>query len=141
MTPLRRSRMTVVGIILIGSCITFTAVLLALKDNIELFYLPAQIVAGEAPVGQTVRAGGMVQVGSIEHASEGLKVSFVLTDLEGASFPVTYEGLLPSLFVEGQGTVVTGKLQEGGVFHASTVLAKHDENYMPPELDDLAPHS
>lgn len=137
MTPLRRNRLLVIVFIVGGAVITLTTTLFALQDNIEFFYLPAQIVDGEAPIETRIRAGGMVVPGSIEHHSEGLLVTFKLTDLRGSEFSVTYEGILPGLFEEGQGTVVTGRLHPDGTFAAEIVLAKHDEQYMPPELEGL----
>ena len=137
MTPLRRNRLIVVLFILVGATITLTSTLFALQDNLEFFYLPNQITNGEAPVGEQIRAGGMVVPDSIEHAEDSLRVSFALSDLEGSEYKVEYEGILPGLFKEGQGTVVTGRLDESGVFHAKTVLAKHDEQYIPPEIEAL----
>lgn len=137
MTPLRRNRLFVILFIVGGAVLTLTTTLFALQDNIEFFYLPDQIVGGEAPVDKRIRAGGMVVQGSIEHRTKDLLVSFRLTDLRGSEFQVTYEGILPGLFKEGQGTVVTGRLNSVGTFEADIVLAKHDEQYMPPELEGL----
>ena len=95
------------------------------------------MVAGKAPVGETLRAGGMVQEGSVVRSTQDLGVTFVLTDHQGADFVVQYTGILPDLFREGQGILVEGQLNAAGVFNATEVLAKHDENYMPPELMDL----
>jgi len=105
----------------------------ALSGNINLFYPPADVAAGKAPVGQSLRVGGMVVEGSIQRSDNSLRVEFELTDYQ-ASVPVVYEGILPDLFDEGQGAVVAGKLNEQGVVQATEVLAKHDENYMPPEV-------
>jgi cytochrome c-type biogenesis protein CcmE len=117
---------------------TTTALMLALEQNINLFYPPAQVVAGEAPAGETIRAGGMVMEGSVQRAPDSLQVSFVLSDFQGSDFTVVYTGILPDLFREGQGILVQGELQRDGTFMAQEVLAKHDENYMPPELLDMA---
>jgi cytochrome c-type biogenesis protein CcmE len=112
--------------------------MLALEQNINMFYPPAQVVAGEAPAGETIRAGGMVMEGSVQRAPDSLQVSFVLSDFQGSDFTVVYTGILPDLFREGQGILVQGELQRDGTFMAQEVLAKHDENYMPPELLDMA---
>tara|TARA_R110001583_G_scaffold187078_2_gene348143 strand:- start:3445 stop:3822 length:378 start_codon:yes stop_codon:yes gene_type:complete len=105
----------------------------SLTQNINLFMTPTQIANGEVEPGRTIRAGGLVEVGSV--VRDGLSASFVVTD--GASeVTITYEGILPDLFREGQGIVALGKLNTDGVFIASEVLAKHDENYMPPEVKD-----
>jgi cytochrome c-type biogenesis protein CcmE len=117
---------------------TTTALMLALEQNINMFYPPAQVVAGEAPAGETIRAGGMVMEGSVQRAPDSLQVSFVLSDFQGSDFTVVYTGILPDLFREGQGILVQGELQRDGTFMAQEVLAKHDENYMPPELLDMA---
>lgn len=134
MHPVRRRRLFVIVFLLVGASVTAALVLQALEENINLFYPPDQVVAGEAPVGKRIRAGGMVLEGSVARAADSLDVGFVLTDRRGAEVPVRYSGILPDLFREGQGILVTGELDSGGVFHAQEVLAKHDENYMPPEL-------
>ena len=108
-----------------------------MQQNLEFFYLPDRVLSGEAPVGKVIRAGGMVVAGSIKRGEEDLSVRFELSDMGGSSFPVVYHGLLPNLFVEGQGAIVSGMLDASGVFQADQVLAKHDENYMPPELAEL----
>ncbi len=104
-------------------------VLNAFQSNLVFFYSPSQVASHEAPVGRTFRLGGMVEAGSVKR--DGVKVSFVVTDT-AKTVPVRYEGILPDLFKEGKGVVAQGKLQ-GGEFVAREVLAKHDENYMPPE--------
>ena len=134
MKPKRRQRLWVVGAIVTLSAIASGLALFALQDNINFFYSPAQIVSGEAPVGQILRGGGMVKTGSITREPESLSVSFVISDLKGADVAVRYEGILPDLFGEGQGVVAVGTLDEERVLIASEVLAKHDENYMPPEV-------
>lgn len=141
MPPLRRQRLAVVLFVLFGSALTIGVVLFALQENIDLFYEPQKIVGGEAPIAKRIRAGGMVEKGSLDFESEGLGVSFVLSDLRGSRFEVRYKGLLPGLFREGQGVLVVGQLDASRVFYAKEVLAKHDENYMPPELVDMGPES
>ena len=121
----------------LGSTTTLGLAFYAMQQNLQFFYLPDRVVGGEAPTGKTIRAGGMVVAGSIHRGDNDLTVRFELSDMVGSSFPVVYEGLLPNLFVEGQGAIVTGTLDSSGLFYADQVLAKHDENYMPPELADL----
>ncbi len=107
-------------------------VLTSFEDNMVFFFSPSQVVAKEAPQGRTFRIGGMVKDGSLERGADGTSVRFVVTDTAN-TIPVTYKGALPDLFKEGKGVVAQGKLGADGVFAASEVLAKHDENYMPPE--------
>ena len=117
----------------------FLAVLLAmwgLKDRASYFYTPADIAAGKAPQGQAMRLGGMVERGSIKRQSDGVSIRFAVTDGQ-ASTPVTYRGIVPDLFREGSGAVAEGRL-ENGTFVADTILAKHDERYMPPQLGNLS---
>lgn len=116
------------GVLLVLGAVT-ALVLNAFQSNLVFFYSPTQIAAGEAPQGRTFRLGGLVENGSVRR--DGLVVSFVVTDT-ARSIPVRYEGILPDLFKEGKGVVAQGQLREG-VFIAREVLAKHDENYMPPE--------
>ena len=137
MSPLRKQRLAAVLFILFGSGLTIGVVLFALQENVDLFYEPQKVVGGEAPIAKRIRAGGMVEKGSLVYEPEGLGVSFVLSDLRGSRFEVRYEGLLPGLFREGQGVLVVGQLDASRVFYAKEVLAKHDENYMPPELVDM----
>ncbi|WP_368921898.1 cytochrome c maturation protein CcmE [Comamonas aquatica] len=137
----RRKRLLwlLAGVALVGLAVTL--VLRALDANVMFFYSPSQIHAGEAPQGAAFRIGGLVEVGSLQRSADGLQVQFMVTD-EVQRVPVRYQGLLPDLFREGKGVVASGKLQADGVFEASEVLAKHDENYMPPEaakaLEDAA---
>lgn len=135
MHPLRRQRLIVVLCIVVGASLAVALVLLALRDNMNLFYPPVRVVAGEVPLDRTVRVGGMVVKGSIERDSDSLRVRFAVTDYQ-ATVTVVYEGILPDLFAEEQGVVAQGRLGEDGVFVAHEVLAKHDENYMPPEVLD-----
>ena len=123
-----------VGLIVVGCTIATGVALLALRENINLFFSPSQIVDGTAPSDTTIRLGGMVVSGSIQRG-DNLGVTFVLTDL-AEQVTVAYEGILPDLFREGQGIVTQGKLDSTGRFLAEQVLAKHDETYMPPEVND-----
>lgn len=119
---------------MVGCTIATGLALLALRENINLFFSPSQIVDGTAPSNTTIRLGGMVVAGSIQRG-DNLGVTFVLTDL-AEQVTVAYEGILPDLFREGQGIVTQGKLDSTGRFLAAQVLAKHDETYMPPEVND-----
>lgn len=139
MHPKRRNRLLILTFVVIGAGISVALILTALNENLNMFYLPDQIIAGEAPVGAQIRAGGMVEEGSVQRSSDNLDVSFILTDLKGAQFNVVYSGILPDLFREGQGVIVQGELYDEGRFRANQVLAKHDENYMPPELAEISP--
>lgn len=136
MKPQRRDRLIVVLLIVSFSAVAVGLMLMALNENLNFFYSPEQIVKGEAPLNQNIRAGGMVLDGSVSRGGEGqsLHVGFVISDLNGNDVSVTYEGILPDLFREGQGVIATGELDSDGVLYASEVLAKHDENYMPPEV-------
>ena len=136
----RKRRLGLVLSLLAGAAIATTFALLALDQNLDLFYPPEKVVSGEAPVGKRIRAGGMVETGTLEHGEDGLMVRFRVTDLEAHSFEVRYSGILPDLFREGQGIIATGQLTPSGVFEAELLLAKHDENYMPPELAEIMPH-
>ena len=120
----------VAGVALLG--VAAGLVLNALQSNVAFFFSPSQVAAGEAPRDRAFRIGGMVQTGSVKRSKENLDVSFVVTDT-AHNIPVTYKGLLPDLFREGKGVVAQGRLDAVGVFAATEVLAKHDENYMPPE--------
>jgi cytochrome c-type biogenesis protein CcmE len=107
-------------------------VLSAFQQNLVFFFTPSQVAANEAPLGKTFRIGGMVETGSVKRQPDGVTVRFVVTDTAQA-VPVVYRGALPDLFREGKGVVAQGRVGSDGVFQASEVLAKHDENYMPPE--------
>jgi cytochrome c-type biogenesis protein CcmE len=132
MTP-RRKRLFIVMAIVAGVGIAAALAVQAFRDNMMLFFDPTQIAAGEAPRGRPFRIGGMVTQGSVTREPGSLEVRFVVTDFQN-SVPVSYTGVLPDLFREGQGVVAHGKLNESGLFVADEVLAKHDENYMPPEV-------
>jgi cytochrome c-type biogenesis protein CcmE len=131
--PLRKKRLLIIVAILAGVGIAVSLALSALQENINLFYTPTQIASGEAPHDTRIRAGGMVKKGSLQRSSDSLDVSFVVTDFN-KSVKITYRGILPDLFREGQGIVALGKLNADGVVVADEVLAKHDEKYMPPEV-------
>lgn len=107
--------------------------LYALRSNINLFFSPVQIAAGDAPLERQIRAGGMVKAGSVDRDKQSLEVVFTVTDYVD-ELEVRYSGILPDLFREGQGVVVVGELQQDGWLRADQVLARHDENYMPPEV-------
>jgi len=138
MNPKRKTRLYLAVFVVVAVAGTTAALMLALEQNMNMFYPPQQIVDGTAPTATTIRAGGMVKDGSVQRDSQSLAVTFTITDHLGADFSVAYTGILPDLFREGQGIIVQGELGGDGVFAASEVLAKHDENYMPPELIDLA---
>jgi cytochrome c-type biogenesis protein CcmE len=131
-TP-RRKRLYMVAGIIAGVGLATGIALLAFRDNLSYFYNPSQIVAGEAPTLRSFRVGGLVTKGSLKRSPGSLEVRFVLTDL-AQNVTVSYSGVLPDLFREGQGVIAHGRLGEGGVFVADEVLAKHDEKYMPPEV-------
>lgn len=133
MKPLRKRRLTFVLFIIIGLGAAIGLGLFAMKQNINLFYSPKEIVEKKAPEGVLIRLGGLVVEGSIVRNADDLKVQFDLTD-NAERVTVTYDGILPDLFREGQGIVTMGRLQKDGVFAATEVLAKHDENYMSPEV-------
>lgn len=107
-------------------------VLNAFESNLVFFFSPTQVAANEAPKNRSFRIGGLVEKGSVKRQSDGLTVNFIVTDT-AKTMPVVYKGILPDLFKEGKGVVAQGKLGQDGVFRADEVLAKHDENYMPPE--------
>ena len=128
----RHQRMVAIaaGVSLVA--IAATLVLNAFQGNVVFFFSPSQVAAKEAPLEKTFRVGGMVEKGSLKRLPDGLTVQFVVTDT-AKSIPVVYTGILPDLFKEGKGVVAQGRLGPGGEFRATEVLAKHDENYMPPE--------
>jgi cytochrome c-type biogenesis protein CcmE len=131
--PVRKKRLFIILAILAGVGVAVTLALSALQENINLFYTPTQIAAGEAPEGTRIRAGGLVEDGSVTRSSDSLTVTFRVTD-NNASIAIQYQGILPDLFREGQGIVALGRVNSEGVLVADEVLAKHDENYMPPEV-------
>lgn len=128
---------------LAGLGIAAALVLSAFQSNLVFFFSPSQIAANEAPANRAFRVGGLVEQGTLKRGSDGLTVSFTVTDT-AKSIPVVYKGILPDLFKEGKGCVAQGRLGADGVFYADQVLAKHDENYMPPEAGqaiDKAKHA
>ena len=141
MNPRRKSRLSIIILVLAGVVIATTLVLYALRQNIDLFYTPSEVVYGKEDkadlkpeVGQRIRVGGMVVAGTVQRDPKSLKVRFDLNDI-GPSISVEYEGILPDLFREGQGIVAQGVLKEPTLLEATEVLAKHDENYVPPDLE------
>ena len=131
MTP-RRRRFAIAGGVLVAVGAVVALILNAFQSNLVFFYSPTQVTQHEAPNGRSFRIGGMVEKGTLKR--DGTRVSFIVTDT-AKSIPVQYQGILPDLFKEGKGVVAEGKL-ENGVFVAREILAKHDENYMPPEAAD-----
>ena len=141
MNPRRKSRLSILILVLAGVAVATTLVLYALRQNIDLFYTPSEVIYGKnddtdlkPEVGQRIRVGGMVVAGTVERDPKSLQVRFDLNDI-GPSISVEYEGILPDLFREGQGIVAQGILKEPTLLVASEVLAKHDENYVPPDLE------
>jgi cytochrome c-type biogenesis protein CcmE len=132
MTP-RQRRLAIVLMILVGVGAAGALALQAFRDNVMFFFDPTQIASGDAPVAERFRLGGMVEQGSVERTPGSLEVRFVVTDFQH-KVAVRYTGVLPDLFRDGQGVVAHGRLGRDGVFVADEVLAKHDENYMPPEV-------
>jgi cytochrome c-type biogenesis protein CcmE len=134
-TPRRRQRFILAGLLVLGVAVSISLALIALNKNINLFFSPTQVAAGEAPLNSTFRLGGMVVPGSVRRPEDGLIVAFDLTDTV-QTVTVVYKGILPDLCRENQGIVAQGRLLTDGTFEAQQVLAKHDENYMPPEVAD-----
>jgi cytochrome c-type biogenesis protein CcmE len=120
----------VAGVAALG--VAMGLVLNAFRSNLVFFFTPSQVAAHEAPSDRTFRVGGLVEAGSVVHSGDALTVTFRVTDMAQA-IPVVFTGILPDLFREGKGVVAQGKIGSDGIFHANEVLAKHDENYMPPE--------
>ena len=128
----RHKRFAIIAAGVAAIAVAAALVLNAFQSNLVFFFSPSQIAAGEAPKDRAFRVGGMVQAGSVKRLGDGLTVEFIVTDT-AKNIPVTYKGILPDLFREGKGVVAQGRLGADGVFRADEVLAKHDENYMPPE--------
>ncbi|HBI21770.1 MAG TPA: cytochrome c maturation protein CcmE [Legionella sp.] len=135
MTPARKRKIGMIVLLITVISIVVGLVLYALRQNISLFYTPTQIAQGDAVDGRAIRAGGMVVPGSILREAYGLTVHFKITDYQN-TVDVVYRGILPDLFREGQGIVALGQLIDHQHFQATSVLAKHDEKYMPPEVQD-----
>ena len=139
----RHKRIAFIAVGLAGLSIAAYLVANAFRNNLVFFFSPTQVAAKEAPINRTFRVGGLVQEGTLKRDPDGLTVRFIVTDT-AQSIPVVYKGILPDLFKEGRGCVAQGKLGNDGVFRAEQVLAKHDENYMPPEAGqaiDKAKHA
>jgi len=133
MTPARYRRLLAVLVVLLGVGVATALGLTAFRKNILYYYTPSQVVAGAATVGRPFRMGGLVAMGSVQRVPGTMTMHFTLTDMQ-KSVPITYTGILPDLFREGQGIVVHGSIGADGAFTADEVLAKHDEKYMPPEV-------
>jgi len=131
----RHKRVALIAAGLAALGIALTLILQAFQSNLVFFFTPTQVAAHEAPQARSFRIGGLVEQGSVQRQADGLTVRFMVTDT-AKSVPVVYSGILPDLFREGKGVVAQGRLGADGVFKASEVLAKHDENYMPPEAAD-----
>jgi len=128
----RHKKLALIVLVVAGLGVAVALVLNAFNSNLVFFFSPTQVAAGEAPTGRAFRIGGLVEEGSIKREADGLTTRFVVTDT-AKTMPVTYTGILPDLFKEGKGVVAEGRLGADGLFAATQVLAKHDENYMPPE--------
>lgn len=133
MHPQRKKRLALILLVVLGVGVAVGLALTALKQNINLFYTPTEIAEGQAPLDTRIRAGGMVVAGSVKRASDSLDVEFAVTD-GNKQVVIAYSGILPDLFREEQGIVALGRLNEGRMLVADEVLAKHDEEYMPPEV-------
>ena len=133
MKPQRKRRLIFVISIVLGLGVAIGLGLYAVKKNINLFYTPIEVARGKAPVGPLIRVGGLVVMGSVSRDPKSLKIQFKITD-NAETIPVTFEGILPNLFREGQGIISMGHLRKDGLFEATEVLAKHDETYMSPEV-------
>lgn len=131
----RHKRLMLAGIVLGGAGLAVALVLNAFNSNLVFFYSPSDVIAQQAPKDRTFRIGGLVEPGSVKRQADGVTVRFAVTDTAQV-VPVEYRGILPDLFKEGKGVVAQGKLEGDGIFRAQEVLAKHDENYMPPEAAD-----
>lgn len=135
MTPKRKQRLILVSVMLCGVAAAVAFGVNAFRENIMLFHSPSDVAAGAVQPGTSFRVGGMVVDGSVQRNQDDLAVNFELTDYD-KTIPVTFSGILPDLFREGQGIVAMGAIDSAGTFKATEVLAKHDENYMPPEVAD-----
>ena len=131
----RHKRIAMVTVGLAALAVVAGLILAAFQQNLVFFFTPSQVAANEAPQGKTFRIGGMVENGSVKRQPDGVTVHFIVTDT-AKSIPVVFHGALPDLFREGKGVVAQGRVGTDGVFQAAEVLAKHDENYMPPEAAD-----
>lgn len=136
LTAKNKSRLYFVIALLLGVVIAASLIIYGLSKNMVYFYTPSQVINNEAPINKSIRVGGMVVPGSIIKSKSSLNVTFQINDLKN-TISISYDGLLPDLFGENQGVVVTGSLDSKSNFVANEVLAKHDENYMPPEVADM----
>jgi len=136
MTPARKKRLGLILLMVAGVAVGVGLALKSLDQNIMFFFTPSEVMSGKAPQNKLFRMGGMVVEGSVDRPGDGLTVKFDLTDNE-QRVTVSYAGILPDLFREGQGIIANGKLNDSGEFVAEEVLAKHDENYMPPEIAEM----
>ena len=132
----KNQRLVLVSAALVAVLVAVLLAMWGLRDRASYFFTPADVVAGKAHEGQAMRLGGMVEKGSVQRGTDGVTIRFVMTDGK-AQTPVVYRGIVPDLFREGSGAVAEGRMQRG-TFVADTILAKHDEKYMPPELGNLA---
>jgi cytochrome c-type biogenesis protein CcmE len=135
MTPKRKKRLALILLMVAGIAVAAGFALKAFNENLMFFYTPSAVVADEAPYNHPIRVGGLVTTGSVQRQADGLTVLFDITD-NAETITVQYTGILPDLFREGQGIVALGQLGRNRLFIANEVLAKHDENYMPPEVAD-----
>jgi cytochrome c-type biogenesis protein CcmE len=131
----RQKRFVFIAVAVAAVAVAVGLVLYALRGNVNLYFTPTQVANNEVPQGRSFRIGGLVEEGSVKREKDGLTTNFVITDTN-KKIPVMYKGILPDLFKEGKGVVAQGKVEADGVMHAEEVLAKHDENYMPPEAAD-----
>ena len=135
MNPIRKKRLLIITFVLAGMGLATALILTAFEKNLMYFYSPSEVIAGDAPADRKFRVGGLVVDGSVVREADSLEVRFDLTDT-ARQLTVRYDGILPDLFREGQGIVANGRMGPDQTFVASEVLAKHDENYMPPEVAD-----
>lgn len=131
----RQKRFMFIAVGIVAVSVAVGLVLYALRGNVNLYFTPTQVFDNQVPTGRSFRIGGLVEKGSVKYEKSGLTVNFVITDTH-KSIPVVYKGILPDLFKEGKGVVAEGRVEADGIMHADQVLAKHDENYMPPEAAD-----
>ncbi|MCM8854597.1 MAG: cytochrome c maturation protein CcmE [Candidatus Thiodiazotropha sp. (ex Lucinoma kastoroae)] len=133
MNPIRKKRLTLIGLMVAGIGVATWLALNAFDENLMFFFSPSEVAEGKAPTAHPFRIGGLVETDSVKRKPDGLTTAFSVTD-NAEAVTVEYTGILPDLFREGQGIVAMGQLNQDGIFVASEVLAKHDENYMPPEV-------
>lgn len=134
MSPRQKQRMYIIIAVIVAAFLVIGFAMFASRDNLNLYYSPEQVEKGEAPFDKTIRVGGLVVPGTLHKGTDSLSVEFALVDGSSEQIIVSYDGILPDLFREGQGIIARGKLIEGNQFVAEEILAKHDEEYMPPEV-------